>query len=500
MRESGARVEYYQVDVREGEAFGSIVDRVYQTHGRIDGFIHGAGIIEDKLIEDKSLESFNRVFDTKTDSAFVLSRKLKADSLKFLILFSSIAGRFGNGGQTDYAAANEVLNKLGIYLDRQWPGRIVSMNWNPWAGAGMASPEVQRRFAEQGIQPILPPAGRLALDEEIRHGQKGQVEVIIGNGPWNKGVDLLRDGLPLLDGMPAISGSSRATEVVLTLDPSRDRYLQHHQLEGKAVFPFAVAMELASEVVQRGWPAWTVTGIRSVRRFRGITFEEGPREIRVVGDCRSIVSSGTDTLEVDVTISDSKRQDPPCYRAVVQMGKRLAARPAYTPPLLSSIRPFPMKLDQVYQNWLFHGPCLQGISKIEGINEKGLCAELIPSTPAMCLHPEAHGHWVIDPVVIDSAFQLSILWERFHYDMTPLIASVKSYQRFDSPSDLPVRCWAQTKAISGGHILLTDFYFLDAGGKLTAVIEEMEASCSKELNRLGGAFRKTNWDGDASGA
>jgi NAD(P)-dependent dehydrogenase (short-subunit alcohol dehydrogenase family) len=124
MQQAGARVHYYQADVCDELSFGQLIDEVYSAYGRLDLFIHGAGIIEDKLLEDKAPESFDRVFDTKTNGVFILSRKLRGESLQGLVLFSSVAGRFGNQGQSDYVAANEVLNKLAVYLDHEWPGRV----------------------------------------------------------------------------------------------------------------------------------------------------------------------------------------------------------------------------------------------------------------------------------------------------------------------------------------------------------------------------------------
>ncbi len=189
LKETGARIHYYQADVRDEKVFGSLIDKMYETYGRIDGVIHGAGIIEDKLIEDKTPESFDRVFDTKVTSAFVLARKLRPDSLKFLVFFASVAASFGNRGQGDYAAANEVLNKLAIYLDRLWPARVVSISWGPWAQTGMASTEVQRQFAERAIEVIDPEVGRRALERELRCGCKNEAQVILGAGPWAVGTD-----------------------------------------------------------------------------------------------------------------------------------------------------------------------------------------------------------------------------------------------------------------------------------------------------------------------
>ncbi len=185
MEQAGARVHYFPVDVRDEVAFGDLLDRIYQIHGRIDGVIHGAGVIEDRLVKDKLPESFDRVFDTKVDGAFVLSRKLRLDSLRFLAFFTSAAGRFGNRGQGDYAAANEVVNKLAVLLDSRCPGRVVSVNWGPWAKLGMVSAELQRQFARRGIGLILPSDGCRRMDQELRYGRKGEVEILLTAGAWD---------------------------------------------------------------------------------------------------------------------------------------------------------------------------------------------------------------------------------------------------------------------------------------------------------------------------
>lgn len=184
MRNTGSKVHYYSADVRDEHQFGGMIDEIYASFGRIDGVIHGAGIIEDKLLEDKSPDSFDRVFDTKVDSAFILMRKVSADSLKFIAFFTSVAGCFGNRGQADYASANEVVSKLALSLDRQWKGRVIAINWGPWRKAGMVTPGVERQFKERGIQVIPPDAGCRIFEEEIRFGSKGEVEIVIGDGPW----------------------------------------------------------------------------------------------------------------------------------------------------------------------------------------------------------------------------------------------------------------------------------------------------------------------------
>jgi acyl transferase domain-containing protein/NAD(P)H-dependent flavin oxidoreductase YrpB (nitropropane dioxygenase family)/NAD(P)-dependent dehydrogenase (short-subunit alcohol dehydrogenase family)/acyl carrier protein len=178
LKQAGARVHYYQADVREEAAFTGVLDDVVRRFGTLDGVIHGAGVIQDKLIRDKTPESYDRVFGTKVESALILSRYPRFAELKFCVFFTSVAGRFGNRGQSDYAAANEVLAKLAVHLDRRCPGRVVSLAWGPWSSIGMVS-ELEQHLGQRGLQMIPPELGPLFLDEELRLGRKGECEVVI---------------------------------------------------------------------------------------------------------------------------------------------------------------------------------------------------------------------------------------------------------------------------------------------------------------------------------
>ncbi len=112
LKSTGADVHYYSVDIRNFEAVRTIIDAVRLDHGPIAGIIHGAGVLEDRLIIDKTPDQFERVFDTKVRGLKNLVKATRKDSLKYLVVFSSVAARFGNKGQVDYAMANEALNKI----------------------------------------------------------------------------------------------------------------------------------------------------------------------------------------------------------------------------------------------------------------------------------------------------------------------------------------------------------------------------------------------------
>jgi NAD(P)-dependent dehydrogenase (short-subunit alcohol dehydrogenase family) len=178
IRATGAAVEYRAVDVRDRAAFGALLD---EFSGGIAGVVHGAGVIQDKLLRDKTPESFDRIFGTKVDSALTLAARLDPARVKFFALFASITSRYGNRGQSDYAAANEVLSKLACDLDRRWPGRVVSVAWGPWAEVGMVA-DLEKHLVARGLKLITPAVGAGFAADEVVHGRKGEPEVVVAGG------------------------------------------------------------------------------------------------------------------------------------------------------------------------------------------------------------------------------------------------------------------------------------------------------------------------------
>jgi hypothetical protein len=104
------------------------------------------------------------------------------DDLKLIVLFSSVAGRYGNSGQCDYAMANEVMNKVArAEAARRGDDCLVrSIDWGPWDG-GMVTPALKRWFAERGISTIGLAQGAAAfVDELLSAGPEAdQTEIIL---------------------------------------------------------------------------------------------------------------------------------------------------------------------------------------------------------------------------------------------------------------------------------------------------------------------------------
>ncbi|OGQ91866.1 MAG: hypothetical protein A2289_11765 [Deltaproteobacteria bacterium RIFOXYA12_FULL_58_15] len=178
LEEMGAKAEYRSLDVRNTTAFADLIGGVYDRYGRIDVVLHGAGIVEDQLIRHKSVESFDRVFDTKVQSALALADNLRPD-VQAIVFFASISGVLGNRGQSDYAAANDYLDKLAINLNDRLQSRVVSIDWGPWAGVGMVDDSLSAEYEKRGMGLITPAAGVESLIQELTGGAPHDAQILL---------------------------------------------------------------------------------------------------------------------------------------------------------------------------------------------------------------------------------------------------------------------------------------------------------------------------------
>ncbi len=496
MAATGVQMHYVSADAGDEAAMRAALTEAQAALGPITGVIHGAGVIEDKLIVDKAYDSFDRVFDTKADSVFILTRLLDLDRLKFMALFSSAAGALGNRGQSDYAATNDILNKLAGYLDQRHTARVTALCWGPWAKEGMVTPELRQQFEAQGIHLIEIEDGCLALDHEIRFGRKGQTEIIYAGGAWGATAtpppSLTRDQerptsylngqtrQPLLTGA-TIQRQGQRVELIRTLDLAHDRYLDHHRLDGKPVLPAAVAMELMLETANYGWPDRHVVGLRDVRVLKGVKLEgDAPRSIRIVASPQA----SDPVTHIDLQITDVHNHHLLHYRATALLSDQPLTPVAFSAPTPTTA--FPLSVAEAYNQWLFHGPVFQAITHIDGFSDRAFAGDIRPSTPQAALHAGVPGEWLLDPVVVDCGLQMSILWARARLNMTTLIAGVQRLQRYGSLSAQPVKCYMTIRQDAGGRTLSIDYAFVDPAGRLVVLAEGVEFPYTEALNRLAG--------------
>lgn len=179
MEQLGNTIVYQSLDLCDENGLSELINSIYEKYNRLDGVIHGAGLLEDKLFKQKTTSSFGRVFDTKVKPLRVLAEKLRKDC-QFVVLFSSIASVYGNKGQTDYAAANSVLDDYANALNKKLKGKVISINWGPWKGAGMVSATLETEYERRGISLIPLEQGKEIFLNEIKYGTESQVLIMSG--------------------------------------------------------------------------------------------------------------------------------------------------------------------------------------------------------------------------------------------------------------------------------------------------------------------------------
>lgn len=490
---AGARVDYRICDVRQDAEVAALLQSVYERYGRIDAVLFGAGLIEDQLLVNKTADSLSRVFDTKVDGAFQIARHLQPESLKFVVFFTSVAGRYGNRGQTDYGAANEVLNRYAWLLQAKWGERVKvsAINWGPWAGTthgpGMLTPETARQFRARGVSLIEPEEGRGFLIRELLYAPREAVEVVAGEHPYEyqeaaaSGMDraTLAPAQPLLPPGAAPVANGKGPALRKTIDIVSDPYLDHHRIDGWPVLPFACAAEyMAESAALLG--LGPVRAVTDMRMLNGLILRTQPIDAEL---SLQPAADGTSAAVEFATLQPSRRLG---YRSTVEFGPRTASASRFP---ASAITPAPLDVGDVYRKWLFHGPLFQTVRSISVMSREWIVATLTATRPQDFYPPAEGREWLFDPGIFDGVLQIIFSWSRWYRDSACLPTGIRRLERHgDAP--LSGELTAIVELLDG----FTDAHMqarlevLDANGRVVLTGEDLEGWMDPRLQRLGGGW------------
>jgi Polyketide synthase dehydratase N-terminal domain/Polyketide synthase dehydratase domain len=317
----------------------------------------------------------------------------------------------------------------------------------------------------------------LSTDAEIVIGGAAPAALAVSEQPATSG-----DVLPLLKHAQRQATASGDVRFARVLDVTIDRYLDDHRLDGRPVLPLAVATELMAEAAQAVRPDLTVVAVRALQLLKGIAVDEG--SVPMVIAVRPVTHDADSQLtEAEVEISTPTLVPVVRYRAVVQLAARVPDPIPFAIPA-RALAPLPVRLDQAYRQWTFHGPMFQRVTRIDGVSPDALAGAIFSSTSVPVLADVPRPQWIVDPFVFDAALQLLLIWSRATNGMTALPSRFRSCRRYGPLSDQPLTCHVAIRSSAGGHALDTDIYFVDAAGRLRGAVEGMEASCTAALNRL----------------
>jgi acyl transferase domain-containing protein len=383
LERAGATVRYAALDITDRDALRREVVSVRQEWGPITGLIHGAGVIADKRIADKTDDQFDRVYATKVAGLRALLDVTASDPLELLCVFSSVAARYGNPGQCDYAMANEVLNQVA-YAERQQRSscRVRALGWGPWE-AGMVTASHAAYFTGLGV-PLIPlAAGAQAFVEEL--GKADDTAHVLLAAVRERDDDILAAGPPRV-------------AVEATVNARSHGFLTDHAPADVPVLPLAMAMEWFASAGRSCHPdrSTFLSDIRVLSRIelpdlaaRGHRFTiegTGAEHDRAALDLRLTSSAGTAHYRARLVAPNAAPQ-------------RWTTLDAWGEPFTESIYETPV---------LFHGPDFQVLRRVEGLSHRGAEASIVGVREIGW----PGGPWWTDPAAIDGALQAAVLWAR----------------------------------------------------------------------------------------
>jgi hypothetical protein len=441
---AGGQARYVPADVRDRAALSAELDRVRAEWGPVRGLVHGAGVIADRRLEDKTAAQVARVIDTKLDGLAALLEVTAGDPLRAIVLFSSVAGRTGNTGQADYAAANESLNRIAALEAARRPGcRVVSIGWGPWEG-GMVTPALHEMFVKRGVVLVpLVEGGQRFVDE--LSAADGATEVVIA------GVGIERTWSH--DGGP---GRVFVARVSSRTHP----YLVSHAIQGVPVVPVVLVLEWFARAARGLRPDLAVASVDDLKVLKGIRlggFHAGGDafELRV-----NELSNGAGATLACVLVGAGGVKH---YTATVRLE---AAVPAAGPVMKAP--PLQTWNERIYGDVLFHGPEFQVIRGLEGVGAGGIVGTLSGTRDAGWAGP-----WTTDALALDGGLQLALLWGRSALGGGSLPTGLASYRRYhDELPGGPIRVVLRGDA--DGLRARSDLCFVDGAGAVVAEIRGLE--------------------------
>ena len=454
LKAAGSEVRYDAVDVTDGKAVNALLEAVRSTWGPITGVIHAAGVLADKSIVDKTDDQFDRVFRTKVGGLAGLLEATAGDPLRRLQVFSSVAARYGNGGQCDYAMANAILGNIASreHLSRGGDFRASAMAWGPWNG-GMVTPALAAHFDKQGIALIELDAGARACADELASASADTVEVVVGG--------------PKPPAGPADRPGQDARPIEVMVDSTSYPYLAGHRVKNVAVVPVVLALEWFTRAARSLFPTLRVVNCRDLKVLKGIRLDHFDA---VASDVFSIrwrqVSNGTGaTLAMELVGPGDVRH----YSGVVELAHD-AKRGARYDGAAMELEPLKVAAGSLYGDKLFHGAEFAVIRAVDGVGSDGGEATL-SGTREMGWRGEA---WQTDAAALDGGLQLAILWGDHVLGRSSLPTRVGTYTpHTDTPVEGPIRCVLTGKSARGERTV-SDIAFVADDGSLVAELTDVE--------------------------
>ena len=467
----GGEAIYITADVTDEKSLTPQIQSAVKKFGTVTGVIHGAGNLADKLIENKSGKDFDLVVNTKIIGLRNIIKAVKPEALKFIVLFSSVAGFFGNTGQSDYAIANEILNKSAYIIYKSQPNcRVISINWGPW-DSGMVSPELKRVFEERNIHLISTESGVEALINELTRVNQNTPQIVIGS-PINLNIEFK---------------PFQSSEIIVrrSLNLKNNLFLNDHRVGSQAVLPATCASSWFADSCESLNPGFSFIHMEDFKVLKGITFDNDDHDYEMELKLLSETNDNKKVYEAIVTSQNGKNQKMFHYSGQITLAKDIQVPPRNKPIQefnLDSSK-FRKGIDFYQDGTLFHGPSFQGIQEVLLLNENSVITQV--SLPQM--DPFDQGQFTArttNPFINDAIVQSLLIWTQEFNDAPCLPSRLHEWDQYRIiPFGVPA--WAiLTITYHNDFAVVGDILVQDEEGFEFFHFKGLEGTISRNLKRF----------------
>ncbi len=479
--QAGGQAVYVSADITDMDAVRQAAASTQL--GPITGLIHGAGNLADKLIEQKTLDDFEYVYAAKVQGLENLLSAVDLARLQHLVLFSSVAGFYGNVGQADYAIANEILNKTAHRLRQTHPHlRVVAIDWGPWEG-GMVTPQLRAYFDSLGVKVIPVEVGtQMLMDELDADPAQAAPQVVVGS----------EIAVP----PPENDGPLQSYTINRRLDLAANPFVGDHVVDGKGVLPMVAAMSWMASSAEQTHPGYHYFGFENYKVLKGIVFDSTLAETYTL-ELKQTERS-PERVVVDAMIKSDGPKGLPRFHYSAQLLLLKAIPPA--PQFTSEPDPDAQTINtpgQVFytNGTLFHRSSFQGVQQVVSIGPKGL-------TMRCRLNPVDRAHQGQFPVQAFNYFMADVglqsigIWARHSYDAgsLPLRAMHgEHFLNFDFNEDFLVDMRVLSVSDTDVSAQITLY---DDTGRLYFTVRDIAVTMNTRLNDM---FLRNTLDSSAVG-
>jgi NAD(P)-dependent dehydrogenase (short-subunit alcohol dehydrogenase family) len=470
--QSGGHAEYICVDVADPALPGRLQDPVSRL-GTVTGIIHGAGTLVDKLIEKKTTADFETVYTPKITGLENMLRSVDANQLDFLVLFSSIVGFYGNVGQSDYAIANEILNKSAYQLKQKLPGcQVISINWGPW-DSGMVTPELKKVFEARNVEVIPTDVGARILVDALTNGanlgDRDRVQIIVGGAPVRPAVH--------------VAPELRTYEVHRRLTVRDNPFLKDHTIGGNPVLPATCAASWIIFTCEQIYPGFRCATADRFRVLKGIVFDDSLADEYVL-ELKEVEKSSEKIQFEAMILSTNKSNGRKIFHYSLQAS---LVREMPEPPLLPFETNFleePISGSKLYgDGTMFHGPAFQGVKQILQLSKDRIVMDV--NLPA--LDDRVQGQFPAcsaNPFLYDAVVQSVLIWSQTYYQAPGLPSSLRRLEQYRPIFfGKPYRVTMVVESHTSASVVVT-IDVQDDQGYLCMRLVGLEGTISPYLNRF----------------